>query len=51
MQLGAKFGKPIKIDTAISLVSRGHFARLCVEVDLSKPLISNFKTLASCATG
>ena len=43
MRLGAKFGKPIKIDEATSIVSRRHFARLCVEVDLSKPLISKFR--------
>ena len=43
IQLGAKFGKPVKIDTTTSVVSRGNFARLCVEVDLSKPLISKFK--------
>ena len=41
--MGAKFGKLVKIDTATSLVSGGHFARLCVEVDLSKPLIFEFK--------
>ena len=43
MQVGAKLEKPIKIDEATSLVSRGHFAKKCVEVDLSKPLVSRFK--------
>ena len=42
MRVGAKIGRLIKIDEATSLVSRGHFARLCVEVDLDKPLISKF---------
>ena len=37
MRLGAKLGKPIKIDSATSLASTGYFARLCVEVDLTKP--------------
>ncbi|XP_021611705.1 uncharacterized protein LOC110614472 [Manihot esculenta] len=43
MRVGAKVGKPIRVDTRTSLVSRGRFARMCVEVDLSKPLLSKFK--------
>ena len=43
MQLGAKVGRPVRVDEAISLVSRVHFMRICVEVDLSKPLLSKFK--------
>ena len=42
MKLGSKLGKSVKIDTAKSLASRGRFARMCVEVDLTKPLISKF---------
>lgn len=38
-----KVGKPIKVDLNMSLASRGHFARLCVKVDLNKPLLSKFK--------
>ena len=38
MQLGAKLRKLIKIDEATSLVSRGHFAIIYVEVDLSKQI-------------
>lgn len=36
-------GKPIKIDEATSLISRGKFARLCVEVDITKPFLSQYK--------
>ena len=43
MRLGARFETPVKIDEATSLVSRGLFARICVEVDLSKPLLSKFQ--------
>ncbi|XP_019150527.1 PREDICTED: uncharacterized protein LOC109147321 [Ipomoea nil] len=42
-KLGNKVGRTIKIDHVTSLVSRGHFARICVEVDITKPLISKFK--------
>ncbi|CAN0857464.1 hypothetical protein LINGRAHAP2_LOCUS6757 [Linum grandiflorum] len=34
-----KVGAPIRIDRQTSLVSRGKFARVCVELDLSRPLI------------
>lgn len=37
--------RPVKMDTTTSLASIGKFARICVEVDLSKPLLSKF-TLA-----
>lgn len=43
MKLGEKIGEPKNIDDATSLVSRGKFARMCVEVDLAKPLIAKFK--------
>ena len=43
MRLGLKKGKPIRVDEATSSISRGHYARICVEVDLSKPLLSKFK--------
>lgn len=41
-KIGNKIGKTIKMDYATSLVSRGKFARLCVEVDITKPLLSKF---------
>ncbi|XP_019192739.1 PREDICTED: uncharacterized protein LOC109187040 [Ipomoea nil] len=41
-KLGNKVGRSIRVDQATSLVSRGMFARICVEVDITKPLISKF---------
>lgn len=43
MKVGSKIGRPIKVDQATSLISRGKFARLCVEVDITKPLLAKFK--------
>ncbi|XP_031108427.1 uncharacterized protein LOC116012897 [Ipomoea triloba] len=43
MQVGEKIGRPINIDTATSLISRANFARVCVEVDVTKPLLSKFR--------
>ncbi|XVF80636.1 hypothetical protein PTKIN_Ptkin15bG0090000 [Pterospermum kingtungense] len=34
---------PVRVDQATSLVSRGKFARLCVEDDITKPLLSKLK--------
>lgn len=41
-RVGEKIGKPIRMDSATSLISKGNFARLCVEVDITKPLLSRF---------
>lgn len=35
-------GKTIKIDIATLLASHGRFARVCVEVDLKKPLMAGY---------
>lgn len=35
----AILGKFLKMDNLTSICSRGQFARICVEVDLSKPCI------------
>lgn len=35
-------GRPIRVDNTTSLASKGSFARICVEIDISKPLISKF---------
>ncbi|XP_019179205.1 PREDICTED: uncharacterized protein LOC109174421 [Ipomoea nil] len=43
MKVGRKVGRPIMIDTAKNLASRASFARICVEVDITKPLLSKFK--------
>ncbi|XP_031120937.1 uncharacterized protein LOC116024177 [Ipomoea triloba] len=42
MSVGEKVDRPINIDTATSLVSRASFARVCVEVDITKPLLAKF---------
>ncbi|XP_031124226.1 uncharacterized protein LOC116026940 [Ipomoea triloba] len=42
LRVGEKVGRPINIDTATSLVSRASFARVCVEVDITKPLLAKF---------
>ena len=43
MKVGEKIGKRVKIDEATSLVSRGYFARMCLEIDLEIPMISKFQ--------
>lgn len=42
MNLGKKIERLIKVDYATSMMTRGKFARLCVEVDLSMPLLPKF---------
>ncbi|KAF7833197.1 ribonuclease H [Senna tora] len=39
MAIGSAIGAPIKVDTNTIQAARGRFARVCVEVDLKKPLI------------
>ena len=43
MTIGSKIGKPVHIDDATSTVSRGHYARICMEIDLLKPMVTKFK--------
>ena len=43
MKVGEKISKPVRLDDETSLVSKGHFTLLCVEVDLQKPLVSKFE--------
>lgn len=38
-QLGDKVGKPIRIDGVTLDQSRGRYARLCVEINMDKPLV------------
>lgn len=38
-RVGEKLGGMLKIDKVTSLESRGQFARICVELDLAKPLL------------
>ncbi|KAL7181683.1 hypothetical protein ACSBR1_040559 [Camellia fascicularis] len=35
-------GKPLKIDWTTTMATRGKFARICVEMDLTKPLTPKF---------
>ncbi|XP_019184333.1 PREDICTED: uncharacterized protein LOC109179271 [Ipomoea nil] len=41
-KIGNKIGRTIKIDVTIGLATRGKFARICVEVDLTKLLLAKF---------
>ena len=42
-KIGDRIGRTLKVDRATSVGIRGNFARLCVEVDLTKPLLAKFK--------
>ncbi|GLU09453.1 hypothetical protein SLE2022_263150 [Rubroshorea leprosula] len=41
LYLGSKIAKPIKVDPTTLLATRGKFARVCIEVDLSQQLPSS----------
>ncbi|KAJ4837446.1 hypothetical protein Tsubulata_023175 [Turnera subulata] len=43
MRVGNRIGKFLRIENATLLASRCNFARICVEVDLTKPLKSKIK--------
>lgn len=40
-QIGNSIGKILRIDTHTAAEARGRFARLCVQVDIDKPLVTN----------
>ena len=42
-KIGNHIGRTLKIDRTTSIGTRGNYARLCVEVDLTKQLLANFK--------
>ncbi|CAL1388660.1 unnamed protein product [Linum trigynum] len=42
-RIASRIGRPIKVDNATQNGDMGRFARVCVEVDLTKPLLSQFK--------
>ncbi|KAI9111196.1 hypothetical protein K1719_017807 [Acacia pycnantha] len=42
MNLGNAIGKAIRLDVHTAQRSRGKFARMCVELDLTKPLVPEF---------
>ncbi|CAL1353834.1 unnamed protein product [Linum trigynum] len=43
MRIGGLIGTPVKVDRATELGARGNFARVCVEVDLTRPLLARYK--------
>ncbi|KAK9290190.1 hypothetical protein L1049_008356 [Liquidambar formosana] len=38
-QIGILLGQPIRIDTATSTMARGRYARICVQIDITQPLV------------
>lgn len=42
-KIGSKIGRVIKIDRNTKSMDRGQYVRFCIEVDLTKPLLSKFK--------
>ncbi|CAL1403366.1 unnamed protein product [Linum trigynum] len=42
MKIGRRIGISIRIDEATRTVARSDYARVCVQVDLTKPLLSKF---------
>ncbi|KAL8159681.1 hypothetical protein V2J09_001218 [Rumex salicifolius] len=42
IQIGNKLGRVLKIDKTISTAERGRYTRMSVEIDVTKPLLSNF---------
>ncbi|XVE85315.1 hypothetical protein DITRI_Ditri17bG0081800 [Diplodiscus trichospermus] len=43
LKIGCRIGNPLRVDTITIAAVRGHFARLCVEIDLEKPFLSKFR--------
>jgi len=42
-KIGQKIGRVLKVDNTTENVVRGQYTRMCVEVDLTKPLLSKFR--------
>ncbi|XP_056690305.1 uncharacterized protein [Spinacia oleracea] len=42
-RIGEKIGKVVRIDKNTESMDRGQYIRLCIEVDLTKPLLSKFR--------
>ena len=38
-QIGTSIGKVLRIDTHTAMEARGRYARLCIQVDINKPII------------
>ena len=47
-KIGHKIGRVLKIDSTTENVERGQYTRMCVEVDLTKPLLSKFRLNVGC---
>ncbi|CAN0904379.1 hypothetical protein LINGRAHAP2_LOCUS23067 [Linum grandiflorum] len=41
-RIASRIGHPIRVDRATQEGARGKYARVCVEVDLTKPLLSKY---------
>ncbi|XP_019155090.1 PREDICTED: uncharacterized protein LOC109151954 [Ipomoea nil] len=48
MRIGNNIGRAIKVDITTGLATRGKFARIYVEIDLSKPLLAKFEAEEEC---
>lgn len=46
-RVGAKLGSLLKIDRLTSIHCRGQFARICVEIDLSRKLVPSIKVMGA----
>ncbi|CAI0502330.1 unnamed protein product [Linum tenue] len=45
LRIASRAGRPIRLDRATETGARAKFARVCVEIDLTKPLLSKFKVV------
>ncbi|XVF84570.1 hypothetical protein PTKIN_Ptkin17bG0047600 [Pterospermum kingtungense] len=43
LKIGCRIGNPLRVDMTTITAVRGRFARLCVEIDLSKLLLTKFR--------
>lgn len=41
--MGDTIGKTIKVGDTTRATARGRFARICVEIDLDKPLVASYR--------
>ncbi|CAI0403133.1 unnamed protein product [Linum tenue] len=39
MKIGRRIGKPLRVDKAMEEPARGEYARVCVQVDLTRLLL------------
>lgn len=42
LKIRRNIGRHVKVDTTTNLISKGKFTRICIEVDLTNPLLSKF---------